>query len=159
MMLNDANLPFFNYAYLIYAHTLHEFQPIEGETLQKLDEGSMSSMTAGLLGGLSGDAPPVAEGTSLSGLDGGNFQLDGLMGGLTLEGGASGAPPAPADGPTSANAAAVAPVRRHGIIHCRRHGRRRYRSRPPQAAARRRRAEASGGPRRCIRRRRRRGRG
>ena len=45
----------------------------------------MSSMAAGLLGGLSGDAPPVTEGTSLSGLDGGNFQLDGLMGGLSLE--------------------------------------------------------------------------
>ena len=58
----------------------------------------MSSMAAGLLGGLSGDAAPVAEGASLGGLDGGNFQLDGQMGGLTLEGGAAGAPPAPADG-------------------------------------------------------------
>ena len=76
-------------------HASCELQPIEGETLQKLDEGSMSSMAAGLLGGLSGDAPPVTEGTSLSGLDGGNFQLDGLMGGLSLESGASGAPPAP----------------------------------------------------------------
>ena len=59
--LDGANLTFLLLQISHLCMLLANYSQLKEKPLQKLDEGSMSSMAAGLLGGLSGDAPPVTE--------------------------------------------------------------------------------------------------